>query len=62
MPSIRHALLIIWTSIREANGLSFGSMANQVDEFAILHIFHIPCIRQLQGLLRFFGNLLLWVG
>ena len=61
MPSIHHALSIIWTWIREANGLSSGSMANQADELAILHTFH-AALRELQGLLRFFGNLLLWVG
>ena len=43
VPSICHALSIIWTSIREANCLSSGSMANQVDELAILHTLHISC-------------------
>ena len=41
LPSIHHALSIIWTLIREANGLSSSSMANQVDELAILHTLHI---------------------
>ena len=41
VPSIHHVLSIIWSSIREANGLSFGSMENQVDELAILHTLHI---------------------
>ena len=41
VPSIHHALSIIWTSIREANSLSSSSTTNQVEELAILHTLHI---------------------
>ena len=43
VPSIHHALSIIWASICETNGLTSGAMANQVEELAILHTLHIPC-------------------
>ena len=43
LSTIHYALNFIWTSIREANSLSSGSMSNNADELLILHALRISC-------------------